>query len=156
MEVKALPTYLVSPSGVSEVPGSRSAIWFDDILYGLPESPDTPTHESLIVSDTIDFGYRGQKTIFSIEVGTSEAENAEVAVDWRMKIIEDFQRTDFVSLNDSGAAVLIVSGVEFRLCIRFGLFLPFVSSLDYAKIRWKMTDLRGLRGVYAAPPRGQS
>ena len=140
---------------MTEVPGSRSATWFDDVLFGLPGSDDPPAHIPLIVSDIIDFGYRGQKTIFSIEVGTSEIEDAEVAIDWRMKITENFQRTSFVSLNDLGAAVLIVSGVEFRLCVRFGLFSPFVSSLDYAKIRWKMTDLRGLRGVYAAPPRGQ-
>ena len=151
-----MPTYLVSPSGMSEVPGSRSAVWFDDVLYGIPGSDVPPIHVSSIVSEIIDFGYRGQKTVFSIEVGTSEVEGAEVAIDWRTKITEDFQRTNFVPLNDLGTAVLIVSGVELKLCMRFSSFLPFTSSLDYVKIRWKMTDLRGLRGVYAAPPRGQS
>lgn len=151
-----MPTYLISPFGMTEVPISSSAIWFDDVLYSIPGSDVPPTHIPSIVSEIIDFGYRGQKTIFSIEMGTSEVEGAEVALDWRMKITEDFQRTTFVPLNDLGAAVLIVSGVEFRLCMKFSSFLPLISSLDYAKIRWKMTDLRGLRGVYAAPPRGQS
>lgn len=150
-----MSAYLVTPFGVSEVPNSMSALWFDGELYGLPESVVPPVHIPLIVSEIVDFGYRGQKTIFSVEIGTSEAEGAEVAVDWRVNTIEDFQRTGFVPLNDLGAAVLIAAGIEFRLCIRFSSFLPLISSLDYAKIRWKMTDLRGLRGVYAAPPRGQ-
>lgn len=138
------------------MPSSMSAIWFDDRLYGLPGSTIPPTHIPLIVSETIDFGYRGQKTIFSIEAGISGAEGAEVAIDWRGSTTEGFQRTNFVPLNSLGTAVLIATGVEFRLCIRFSSFLPFISSLDYVKVRWKMTDLRGLRGVYASPPRGQS
>lgn len=151
-----MPSYLISPSGMSEVPGSMSAIWFDDVLFGLPGSAIPPVHRPLIVSEIIDFGYRGQKTIFSIEAGTSEIEDVETAIDWRMKITEDFRRTNFVPFNDVGSAVIIVTGIEFRLCLKFGSFLPFTSTLDYVKLRWKMTDLRGLRGVYAAPPRGQS
>ena len=27
--------------------------------------------------------------------------------------------------------------------------------IDYIKVRYKMTDLRGIRGVYAPPLRGQ-
>lgn len=145
----------MSPFGMSEIPNSMSAVWFDDELYGLPGSNDPLTHLPLAVSDIVDFGYRGQKTIFSVEAGTSDTEGAEFAVDWRMKVKEAFQRTNFVPLNDLGIAAIMIAGVEFRVCVRFDSFSAYTSSLDYVKIRWKMTDLRGLRGVYAAPPRGQ-
>ena len=145
--------YLLSPKGMSESPDTPSAVWFDRRLYGLPAS--TSAHIPLVASDIIDFGYRGQKTIFSLEAGYSEADDAEVAIDWRTTPGTAFQRTEFVPLNNEGIASLIISGIEFRVCIRFSSFAPYVSTLDYIKARWKMTDLRGLRGVYAAPPRGQ-
>ena len=125
---------------------------------GLPEPPDEANYP-LVVSDVIDMGYRAQKTIFSIEVGGSLLPNVEVAVDYRMHPLVDFTRTDFVPLNYEGVASLIVSGTEFRIVVRCDWFIgahDFTSSLDYITARWKMTDLRGLRGVYAAPPRGQS
>lgn len=150
---------LLSPQGLTNYPYKVSAIWYDNEdgngLCGLPSTPDPPTHEPLIVSHIIDMGYRGQKTIFSIELGGALMTDAEVAVDWRMSVSEDFQRTDFVPINDEGIASIISSGIEFRICMKSKYFITDYSSLDYITLRWKMTDLRGLRGVYAAPPRGQ-
>ena len=148
---------LLSPYGMTNYPDSVSAVWYDNEddhgLCGLPESPDEP-FEHLIVSHIIDMGYRAQKTIFSIELG-SAAMDAEVAIDWRMHHTVDFQRTQFVPINPEGIASLIIAGIEFRVCVRSNYFVTDVSSLDYINLRWKMTDLRGLRGIYAAPPRGQ-
>ncbi len=78
-----------------------------------------------------------------------------IAIDWRVDKSESFQRTNFVSLNNEGIASIIASGIEFRFCIKFDSFIYDEDTLDYMKIRWKMTDLRGMRGIYAPPPRGQ-
>ena len=155
-----MKSFLLSPNGLSEYPYQVSAVWYDDEdghgLCGLPETVDPPTHEPLIVSHVIDMGYKSQKTIFSVEVGCSLTPGMKVAIDWRMNSLLDFQRTAFVPINNEGIATLIVAGVEFRICVKSEYFIRDHSSLDYITARWKMTDLRGLRGVYAAPPRGQS
>lgn len=149
---------LLSPYGMANYPYQVSAVWYDDEddhgLCGLPESIDPPDYENLLVSHIIDMGYRAQKTIFSIELG-SAAKDAKIAIDWRMHSLVDFQRTAFVPINPEGIATLIVTGTEFRVCVKSDYFVTEFSSLDYITLRWKMTDLRGLRGVYAAPPRGQ-
>lgn len=148
---------LLSPQGMTNYLGSVNAVWYDNEdahgLCGLPETIDEPPNP-LLVSHIIDMGYRGQKTIFSIELG-SAAMDAEVAIDWRMHHTMDFQRTSFVPINFEGIASLIVAGTEFRVCVKSSYFVTEFSSLDYITLRWKMTDLRGLRGVYASPPRGQ-
>lgn len=150
---------LLSANGLANYPSPVSAVWYDDEdahgLCGLPETPDPPTHEPLLASHTIDMGYRAQKTIFSVELGTAGIIGAEVAVDWRMSTLDAFARTDFVPVNDEGVAPIIISGVDFRIVVKSEYFVRDVSELDYITARWKMTDLRGLRGVYAAPPRGQ-
>jgi len=152
-----MKSLLLSPQGMTNYPDPVNAVWYDNEdghgLCGLPETPEG-TFEHLIVSHIIDMGYRAQKTIFSIELG-STAMDAEVAIDWRMHHTVDFQRTAFVPVNSEGIASLIIAGTEFRVCVRSNYFVNEYSSLDYIILRWKMTDLRGLRGVYAAPPRGQ-
>ena len=149
---------LLSPQGMSNYPHSVNAVWYDDEdghgLCGLPETPDEEI-EALIVSHIIDMEYRGQKTIFSVELGAAMMTGVEVAIDWRMNSSVDFQRTAFAPVNNEGIASIIAAGTEFRICVKADQFIKNISSLDYITARWKMTDLRGLRGVYAAPPRGQ-
>jgi len=149
---------LLSPNGMTNYPNSVNAIWYDDEgSYGLCGLPETPSGsiETLLVSHVIDMGYRGQKTIFSVELGASSMTDAEVAIDWRMNSSVGFQRTNFVPVNLEGIASIIAAGTEFRICVKSSDFARGTADLDYITARWKMTDLRGLRGIYAAPPRGQ-
>ncbi len=150
---------LLSPQGLTNYPYPVNAVWYDDEdghgLSGLPESVDPPTHEPLVATHSIDMGYRAQKTIFSVEIMGAAMTNTEIAVDWRMSTMVNYERTDFVPINDEGIAPIIISGTGFRIVVKSDNFFRNVSKLDYITIRWKMTDLRGLRGVYAAPPRGQ-
>ncbi len=162
-------SFLLSPQGMTNYPFPHSAVWYDDENgqdhCGLPESTDTvvtpitedtiPDFYPIIVVHDIDMGYRGQKTIFSVEIGSALFINAEVAVDWRVNALVNWERTDFVPFNNEGIASIIISGTEFRIVVRGTFFIGNYTTLDYIIARWKMTDLRGLRGVYAAPPRGQ-
>lgn len=147
--------FLKSPYGMARVHKSMSSIWYDRRLLGTRQPNLLINLEHSIVSEVFNMGYGGNKTIFSVESGLHGVGDAEVAIDWRASIESPFQRTDWIPLNDLGIATIIISGMEFRLCFRAKSLTNFSSSLDYFKVRWKMTDLRGLRGVYAAPPRGQ-
>ena len=146
-------SYLLSSKGLTEHPGYMSAVWYDRLLYGLPVTDTDITTMPYIKSDVIDMGYRGQKTIFTVEV---DIDGVEVAIEYRNRTKDLFKQTPFSPINDLGIASIIVSGVEFRVIVRSLEFNLLTEGPDRIVVRWKMTDLRGLRGVYAAPPRGQA
>lgn len=146
-------SYLLTSNGLTEHPNYSSAIWYDEGLKGLPGldySSDLP----YLTTHVIDMGYRAMKTIFSVELGGIGGD-AEVSIYYRNNINEAFEQTDYIPINNMGIASITISGVEFMISIRNADFTTSYSDLDYITIRWKMTDLRGLRGIYAAPPRGQ-
>jgi hypothetical protein len=117
---------------------------------------DDPTDEEmLIVTDRMDFGFRGQKTIELVEVGWEGSESLYAAIDFRMSGSDSWERTGWVEVNDQDVAAIRIAGVEFRLCLKHEDYSQ-VTSISYIKSRFKMTDLRSIRGVYAPPPRGQS
>jgi hypothetical protein len=59
-----------------------------------------------------------------------------------------------VPVNNMGIASITAAGNFLRFRMTFGtLYNGF--KISYMKVRFKMTDLRGIRGVYAPPPRGQ-
>jgi len=147
-------TYLLSPYGMSEVPQHPSAVWSmpgDDETVMLPNTIDD--YEPLITTAILDMGYRGQKTIFSIESDALLALEPEVAA-WWMESFVSLGATDWIPLNDQGVASIICSGSDLAVALKFDLVAETIR-LNYIKIRFKMTDLRGLRGVYAPPLRGQ-
>jgi len=146
-------TFLLSPYGMSEVPQHPSAVWsINGNTYMLPDAEDNYLAE--INSEVINFGYGGQKTIFSMESDIFTAMDPQVAVDYTYDLMH-YESTKFVPLNSQGIASIIASGNAFRLKIRFDpTYLG--TNISYIKARYKMTDLRGLRGIYAPPPRGQS
>ena len=150
-----LKGFIKSPNGMTRVCEPMSSIWYDERLLGVKKPKLLENIEYTLVSETFDMGYRGIKTIFSVESGLSGVSEAEVALDWRTDPGTPFRRTDWKPLNNSGIVSIIVSGEEFRLCFRAKPSNTYSFSLDYFKLRWKMTDLRGLRGIYAPPPRGQ-
>uniref|UniRef100_A0A6M3JTN1 Uncharacterized protein n=1 Tax=viral metagenome TaxID=1070528 RepID=A0A6M3JTN1_9ZZZZ len=146
-------TFLLSPKGLSEIPQHPSAVWRRDRQsYCLPETIDD--YKNLIVTEAFDMGYSGQKTIFSIESNLLLASNPEAAVDYYLNPTT-YQTTAYRPLNNQGIASLIAAGNAFRIRLRFDPFYDN-SRISFIKVRYKMTDMRGIRGVYAPPPRGQS
>jgi len=105
------------------------------------------------VTDIIDFGMTGQKTVQLIEVGCEGSGTKEVAVDWRNNPQDVWERTNWVALNDQNWATLPITASQFRFCFRNDVYSD--AKVSYLKIRYKMTDMRGIRGVYSPPPRGQ-
>jgi hypothetical protein len=106
-----------------------------------------------IITESIDFGFRGSKTIFVLELGITNYDQALVAIDWIMDK-NNSGITTWNGENSQGIVNLIIAGTTFKVMMK----LTGVTSdtiVSYIKLRYKMTDLRSIRGVYAPPPRGQ-
>lgn len=147
-------TYLLSPQGMTELQQHPSAVWratYED-LYMLPDTLDDT--QSLITSECFDFGYKGQKTIFSIETDAFLGENPMASADYAFDI-STWGYGSFIPINNQGIASIISAGNFFMFNIKFDSYYEG-SRIGYIKVRYKVTDLRGLRGVYAPSPRGQA
>ena len=146
-------TYLLSPFGLTEVKQHPSAVWRrNNSTNMLPDTIDSDL--SYICSGIFDMGYRGQKTVFSIETDATVALGAEAGIDWANDLTS-WGMEYYKPLNNEGITSIIASGGMFRFRLRFStVYELFV--IGYIKARYKMTDLRGIRGVYAPPLRGQS
>jgi len=143
---------LLSPKGLTEIPQHPSAVWRrNKETYCLPEIVDD--YDALIVTSPFDMGYAGQKTVFSMETDILFVKDPEVAVSYYNDVLT-FGTTDYVPLNDQNIAAIIVSGNAFDFRLRYDPLYDN-SRLSYIVVRYKMTDLRGIRGVYAPAPRGQ-
>lgn len=147
-------TFLLSPYGMSEVQQHPSTVWriSPDNVYMLPSAADD-TNPS-IVSEAIDFGYKGQKTIQTIETDAFLGTDPYAAVDCTFDL-STWRSSNYTPINNMGIATVPMAGNMFRLKLRFES-LSESFRIGYIKTRFKMTDLRGIRGVYAPPPRGQS
>jgi hypothetical protein len=149
-------TYLLSPQGMSELPQHPSAVWRidSDNVYMLPDSIDSGYYP-LVTTETFDMGYSGQKTISTMEIGTAIGDDPEAAVDYIFSVNNWETGASFKPFNNQGIASVTTAGNEFRFKVRYSAIYDLFR-LSYIKVRYKMTDLRGIRGVYAPPLRGQS
>lgn len=148
-------TYLLSPYGLTEIPQHPSAVWTmsseDDEVIMLPNTVDTFVPS--IITSAFDMGYRGQKTIQSIESNALLTFGPEAIVGWANSLAV-WGYTTAVPLNIEGIAAITASGNDFMIQLNFD-YVAIQSPIQYIKVRYKMTDLRGIRGVYAPPLRGQ-
>ena len=151
----SIKTFLLSPYGLTEVPQHPSALWTissqDEEPNMLPSAVDV--YVPSLITNIFDFGYRGQKTIFSVESDALLTFNPTMTVGW-MNTLAVWGYTTPVPLNNEGVASIIASGNEFVVKLDCAL-VAVMSPIKYIKVRYKMTDLRGIRGVYAPPLRGQ-
>lgn len=146
-------SFLLSPHGLSETHQAISGMLRrDGALVG--DYEDLGKHDFRILTDTLDFGYRGAKTLMTYEVGADVPGKMSLSAGWRAERGQEMRVVGPVPVNDQGVATLIVSGTEFQVALEASS--PEEMNLNYLKLRYKMTDLRSLRGVYAPPLRGQS
>lgn len=145
-------SFLLTNSGLSSVHQCVSGlIRYDETDYGVFK--DTGDLNFRLVSDVFDMGFRSTKTLGVIEVGADSAHTMRAGADWRIQRSKRFIRSALQPVNDQGVAYPIVAGNEFRIVLESSYYED--TNVDYLKCRYKMTDLRSIRGVYAPPPRGQ-
>jgi len=145
--------FILTPKGLAQIHQLPNSMAFvGGVLYGIfGDNGDT---EFRLTTDVLDFGFRPRKTLFTTEIGIDTTSQVETAIDWRSNKADPFVRTPWTPANELGISTQIVSGVDFRLCLKSSSYTDV--NVDYIKQRWKMTDLRSIRGVYSPPPRGQS
>lgn len=145
-------TYLLSSYGLTEIMQHPSAVWRrNGESHMLPDVEDDS--EPYLCTEPFDMGYKGQKTVFSIESDVMLVTDPEAAVDYANDLIA-WNEGSYKPINNMGIVSIIASGNMFRFRLRFDTILEALR-VGYIKVRYKMTDLRGIRGVYAPPPRGQ-
>lgn len=145
-------SYLLTESGLSTTHQSFTGIglWDGERQAVAASSGD---QEFRLETDTLDFGYRGLKTLFTAEVGIESVHSAEFCYDFKTNRKKEWAKTRWSPLNEQGWGTQIISVNDFRAKLRVSSGSG--TTVDYMKFRWKMTDLRSIRGVYAAPARGQ-
>lgn len=146
-------TYLLSSKGMTEVLQHPSAVWRtnSDYIYMLPYTLDDDYPR--IATVPFDMSFKGHKTISTIETDVFNLTNPEANVDYTYNH-KDWGTTQFTPINNLGIATINITGNAFRFRLRFS-DIEEDFSIGMIKPRYKMTDLRGTRGVYAPPLRGQ-
>ena len=145
-------TFLLSPNGLTEVPQHPSTVWRrNKESYMLPDTEDS--YEPEIVTEVFNMSFSGQKTIATIESDVNGIVNPTAAIDWASNI-KNFTTENYSPLNEQGSAAINGAGDFLRFRLKFESILDSFR-ISYLKARYKMTDLRSIRGVYAPPPRGQ-
>jgi hypothetical protein len=146
-------TFLLSSNGLTEVNQHPSAVWEGDIngTFMLPDTVDSRL--PYITTEAFDFQYKGQKTIAVIETDAFSVTGAEAAVDYAFDLTT-WSSASFIPINNMGIATVTAAGNMFRFKLKF-TDISDDFRIGYIGVRYKMTDLRGIRGVYAPPIRGQ-
>jgi hypothetical protein len=147
-------TFLLSSAGLTEVLQHPSTVWRSNkVSYMLPDTVDSRL--PLITSEPIDMAYAGQKTVASVETDAMVVDSPEAEIECSNNLTT-WIATLFKPMNNQGIAAITASGNVFRFSLTFGNIYNN-TRISYIKVRFKMTDLRGIRGVYAPPTsfRGQ-
>ncbi len=108
---------------------------------------DSGDNSILVITNEFDFSLRSIKTIESVEIGSSKYENMSVCFLVKYEGDKIYRQTDWVSVSEAGTAVPIVSAIDFRLVISA---TPYEEvDIDSITVRWKLSDKRNIRGIYA-------
>lgn len=145
-------TFLLSPQGMTEITQHPSGVWRrNNQTYLLPATVDEGSPEIIVWPN--DFKFAGQKTIQTVELSGEGFSGAEATVDYKLN--GAWGSHIYRPSNNQDISTVVATGNAFRLKVRFSE-LSEDFRLDHIKTRYKMTDMRGVRGVYAPPLRGQS
>lgn len=106
-----------------------------------------------VMSDTMDYGTRGLKTLTTMEasIDTESGVVVKLAVDYRYDKTASFVRSDWVQTNKRGGVGIMKTALEFRL----GVLVPAIGSappevnLDYILATIQISDRSMIRGVFA-------
>lgn len=145
-------TFVLTKQGLTEsTQVVTSAVFAAGGVIGLGSSSVDIDRNAIIVSDVFDFNRMGIKTVTSVELGFEGEGTVYVAVDYRYKRHVPWARSTYVPLNERGFGFPIVSGVDFRLVVKFDDF-ESITPPKYCHVRFKEPDKHNLRGAYVKKP----
>ncbi len=141
-------SYILTDEGLGRSPQQvTSAFPLEGALLGV-SSTDAST-VPIVVTDTLDFGYRDLKTITTIELGIEVTTDVttHVAVYYRYNKDAAWVLSTWILVNNVGFARVQATAIEFRLAIKCSNYASL--KLDYANIRWQSSGKRTIRGLRA-------
>jgi len=97
-----------------------------------------------LVTDVLDFGFRGHKTITGVEVGGSFTAPVFVSVDWRSHNEKYFRSTPWQRMSPQGIGKPRVTADEFRIKLQSAS--KDNVEIDYISVKYQITDRRNTRG----------
>lgn len=95
------------------------------------------TEDYMLKVGPFDFGYNGLKTVYTVESDTGDKVEIEVLANG------SFTPVKSVPLNDVGIGTPVVAGKSFMVVVTGSDYNEYP---NHILLRWKMSDLRGLRG----------
>lgn len=103
-----------------------------------------------VETDVFDFNLSAIKTIQQVEIGGGFGANAvaSVMIKWRNNRGEEFRSTDWRRCSPNGVATPIVSGSDFKICLRISPVSGV--AINNITVEWKLTDKTSVRGNYAS------
>lgn len=121
---------------------------FDGVLHA--NYMDTGIVRADAVLDSMDFGSRGLKSVESVtcDIDLDSGASATFAVDYRYDKSEDFVRSSYRSGGPTGEASILITALDFRLCIRASSYLNCEINSIMANIKY--SDQRFKRGTVPA------
>ena len=125
-------------SGYIIIDGEPFAVSPDELEIDTPAMTTAP----------IDFGYRGLKTVESVQFGLDTNKLAYAAIDYKYSKSSAYVTSQWVRLSPEGVAFIRVAGTDFRF--RLKLAEPGFCEISYINIQYKKTDHRYVRSNMGA------
>lgn len=108
-----------------------------------------PNNPIYIVTDVMDFGHRGIKTIENFQLGLNVGSKVLAAIDYRYRVDQPFKTSRWAALNIEGVVHLRVAATDFRIRVRTIDHTQF--ELSYINIQYKSIDKRYMRSHQDKP-----
>jgi len=139
-------SYILTPHGLGETGQLiTSLINVDGALVGTYDNSGERAFG--FESGEFDMQYPGVKSIESLEFYGDWTEEAFACVFFRYKKQEEYRQTRWIRLNEWGTATFFITGISFKVGFKFLPDSPI--NIQEIVVKWKMRDLRSLRGVQA-------
>jgi hypothetical protein len=130
-----------STSGVGRYRGNK--------LTGF--TSDLGDYEGRMTGDTIDMRLRGMKTVETIEFGVDGGSDLYGAVDFKYEYTKNsiYRSSSWKPLGHNGVVYPGITASDIRVKFKATDYRDGIK-LDYANVKWKLTDKRSVRGLYNA------
>ena len=115
------------PSGIGTYQGTGYFVGVED------------TEDYLMKVGPFDFGYQGGKMLRTVESDTGDSLGIEIPMSGSFSMVKT------VPINNEGVCMPGVASTEFMLTITGESYNVYP---NHVMLRWKMNDLRGMRGYY--------
>ena len=115
---------------------------------------DSADYEARVTSGVLDFGLRCIKTLAEVEISGDYYDGSDTPLKTSTYYRYDhkdsgFTQTSWINFNDTGFAMPIVSAPEMKISVKADDYRNSTLNLDSLTARLKVSDKRGIRGMYA-------